>query len=43
MTTGVTIQIAYALLGKIDNPQAELVYISYNWDESQDIGLRVTF
>ena len=41
VTTGATIQIAYALLGNIDNPQAEIAYVSYNWDETQDVGFRV--
>lgn len=38
---GATIQIAYALLGNTRDPQVEIEYISYNWNEVVDINLRV--
>ncbi|RNA20545.1 tectonic-1-like isoform X5 [Brachionus plicatilis] len=34
---GATIQIAYALVGNVANPQSELQFISYDWNEKTDI------
>lgn len=39
--TSASIQIAYALVGNTNNPQAEIQYISYDWSETSNINLRV--
>lgn len=39
--TSVSIQIAYAYVGNINNPQAEIQYISYDWSETTNVNLRV--
>ena len=41
--TGLSIQIAYALVGNVNNPQAEIVAISFNWYKLNDINLRVSY
>jgi hypothetical protein len=43
LIVGATIQIAYALVGNVDNPQAKLVFVSYDWNELTNVNLRVIF
>ncbi|CAF0808410.1 unnamed protein product [Brachionus calyciflorus] len=39
---GTSIQIAYAYVGSVANPQAQIQYISYNWNEIIDLNLKCT-
>jgi hypothetical protein len=39
--TTTSIQIAYANLGNLNNPQAQIQYISYDWSDTTSVYLRV--
>jgi hypothetical protein len=41
MATYVSIEIAYANLGNVNKPQAQIQQITYNWNDFTDITLRV--
>ena len=42
LIVGATIQIAYSLVGNVENPQAKLVFVSYDWNDLADVNLRVS-
>lgn len=42
LRTSVDLRIAYANEGNINNPQAKIVYFSYDWSELTDLRLRVS-
>ena len=41
--TRTSIQIAYANVGNLNNPQAQIQYISYDWSDTTSVYLRVIF
>ena len=42
LIVGATIQIAYSLVGNVENTQAKLVFVSYDWNDLADVNLRVS-